>query len=89
MTLHVQLQTSETDKFLAHLYQAPKQYRLVSERPNKGNRATERLNARLSQATGRAGPGLQGRLPRLAAPGGAERKKVWQLPDGAEAGLGF
>jgi hypothetical protein len=37
-----QLQASEHDKFVAHLYQARKQYRLVCERPNKGNTAIER-----------------------------------------------
>ena len=37
-----QLQTSEHDKFVAHLHQARKQYRLVCERPNKGNKAIER-----------------------------------------------
>ena len=37
-----QLQSSEHDKFVAHLYQARKQYRLVCERPNKGNKAIER-----------------------------------------------
>lgn len=37
-----QLQASEADKFAAHLYQARKQYRLVCERPNKGNKAIER-----------------------------------------------
>jgi hypothetical protein len=40
--LLVQLQASETDKFVAHLYQARKQYRLVCERPNKGNKVIER-----------------------------------------------
>jgi hypothetical protein len=40
--LLAQLQTSEADKFVAHLYQARRQYRLVSERPNKGNKAIER-----------------------------------------------
>ena len=34
--------SSEADKFVAHLYQARKQYRLVCERPNKGNKAIER-----------------------------------------------
>ena len=37
-----QLQSSEHDKFVAHLYQARKQYRLVCERPNKVNKAIER-----------------------------------------------
>ena len=37
-----QLQASEHDKFVAHLYQARKKYRLVCERPNKGNKAIER-----------------------------------------------
>ena len=37
-----QLQASEHDKFVAHLYQARKHYRVVSERPNKGNKAIER-----------------------------------------------
>ena len=32
----------KADNFVAHLYQARKQYRLVSERPNKGNKAIER-----------------------------------------------
>jgi hypothetical protein len=44
-TLHkllAQLQSSEADKFVAHLYQARKQYRLVCERQNKGNKAIER-----------------------------------------------
>ena len=40
--LLAQLQSSEHDKFAAHLYQARKQYRLVCERPNKGNKAIER-----------------------------------------------
>ena len=40
--LLTQLQTSEHDKFVAHLHQARKQYRLVCERPNKGNKAIER-----------------------------------------------
>ena len=36
------LESSEADKFVAHLYLARKQYRLVGERPNKGNKAVER-----------------------------------------------
>ena len=40
--LLTQLQASEHDKFVAHLYQARKQYRLVCERPNKSNKAIER-----------------------------------------------
>jgi hypothetical protein len=36
------LESSEADKFVAHLYQARKQYRLICERPNKGNKAMER-----------------------------------------------
>ena len=40
--LLAQLQASEHDKFVAHLYQARKQYRLICERPNKGNKAVER-----------------------------------------------
>ena len=40
--LLAQLQSSEADKFAAHLYQARRQYRVVSERPNKGNKAIER-----------------------------------------------
>ena len=36
------LESSEADKFVAHLYQARKQYRQVCERPNKGNKAIER-----------------------------------------------
>ena len=33
---------SEADKFVAHLYQARRQYRRTCERPNKGNKAIER-----------------------------------------------
>ena len=40
--LLAQLQASETDKFVAQLYQARKQYRLVCARSNKGNKAIER-----------------------------------------------
>jgi hypothetical protein len=40
--LLAQLQATEHDKFVAHLYQARKQYRLVCERPNKGTKAVER-----------------------------------------------
>ena len=40
--LLAQLEASEHDKFVAHLYQARKQYRIVCERPNKGNKAIER-----------------------------------------------
>jgi hypothetical protein len=36
------LESGEAGKFVAHLYQARKQYRLVCERPNKGNKAVER-----------------------------------------------
>jgi hypothetical protein len=37
-----QLQASEADKFVGHLYHARRQYRPVCERPNKGNKAIER-----------------------------------------------
>jgi hypothetical protein len=36
------LESSEADKFVAHLYQARKNFRLTCERPNKGNKAIER-----------------------------------------------
>ena len=36
------LQAGEAEKFAAHLYQARRQYRRASERPNKGNKAIER-----------------------------------------------
>jgi hypothetical protein len=61
--LLAQLQASEADRFVAHLYQSRKQYRLVGERPNKGNRAVDREVILPS----RAEPGLQGRLPLLGA----------------------
>jgi hypothetical protein len=35
------LQSSEADKFVGHLYQPRKKYRLVCERPNKANKAIE------------------------------------------------
>ena len=37
-----QLQASEADKFVGHLYHARRYYPLVCERPNKGNKAIER-----------------------------------------------
>jgi hypothetical protein len=40
--LLAQLQANEAKKLVMHLYQARKQYRLVCERPNKGNTAIER-----------------------------------------------
>ena len=40
--LLAQLQASEAKKLVMHLYQARKQYRLVCERPNKGNKGVER-----------------------------------------------
>jgi hypothetical protein len=40
--LLAQLQASEAKKLVRHLYQARKQYRLLCERPNKGNTAIER-----------------------------------------------
>jgi hypothetical protein len=51
------LESSEADKFVAQLYQARKQYRLVCERPNKGNKAIEREHCKLSNGPE---PGLQG-----------------------------
>ena len=40
--LLAQLQASQAKKLIMHLYQARKQYRLVCERPNKGDTAIER-----------------------------------------------
>ena len=40
--LLAQLQANEAKKLVMHLYQSRKQYRLVCERPNKGNKAIER-----------------------------------------------
>ena len=39
--LLAQLQPSEHDKFVAHLYQSRKQYRLVCERPNTRDEALD------------------------------------------------
>jgi hypothetical protein len=36
------LESSEANKFVAPLFQAPRQYRLVCERPNKENKAVDR-----------------------------------------------
>ena len=36
------LESSEADKFAAHLYQSRRHYRRTCERPNKGNKAIER-----------------------------------------------
>jgi hypothetical protein len=43
------LESSEADKFVAHLCQARKQYRLVCERPNKGKQGDS--SGRSSQAS--------------------------------------
>jgi hypothetical protein len=59
------LESSEADKFVAHLYQARKQYRLVCERPNQGNKAIEAPDDR--KLPSRAEPRLQRRFPRLGA----------------------
>jgi hypothetical protein len=40
--LLAQLQASEHDKFAAHLYQARREFRHISERPGKRNKAVER-----------------------------------------------
>ena len=40
--LLAQLQASEADKFVAHLYQARRQFRHISERPGKGSKPQER-----------------------------------------------
>ena len=37
-----QLAASEHDRFAAHLYQARREFRHISERPGKGNKAIER-----------------------------------------------
>ena len=36
------LESNDADKFVSQLCQAQKQYRVVCERPNKGNKAIER-----------------------------------------------
>jgi hypothetical protein len=49
------LESSEADEFVAQLYQARKQYRLICERPNKGNKAIEReiiANSQVAQSLG-------------------------------------
>jgi len=40
--LVAQLQSSEHDQFAAHVYQSRREFRHVSERPNKGNKPIER-----------------------------------------------
>jgi uncharacterized protein YhaN len=40
--LLAQLQVSEHDKFVAHLYHSRREYRHVCERPDKGNKQIER-----------------------------------------------
>ncbi len=69
-----QLQASEHDKFVAHLYQARKQYRLVCERPKKGNKAIEReviSSYQVAQSLG-----IQRRLSRLGAPAADSRVRL-------------
>ena len=58
------LEAGEADKFAAHLYQSRRQYRRISERPNKGNKAIER---EISQATRSRRARIQRRLSRLGA----------------------
>jgi hypothetical protein len=59
------LESSEADKFVAHLFQARKQYRLVCERPNKGKQG-DRARSYLKLPSG-AELGIQRRLSRLGA----------------------
>ena len=49
------LESSEADKFVAHLYYARKQYRVVCERPNKGSKAIERTILSTYQVAQRLG----------------------------------
>jgi hypothetical protein len=67
------IESSDTDRFVAHLYQARKQYRLVCERPNKGNKAVEREILALPAG---AEPGLSRRLPGLGAPAAFSRSET-------------
>jgi hypothetical protein len=72
--LLAQLQASEADKFVAYLYQARRQYRLVCERPNKGHKAIDReviSSFQVAQSLG-----VQGRLPRLGALAADSRVKI-------------
>lgn len=47
--LLAQLQSSEADKFVAHPYQARKQYRIVCERPNTRQSSAMSLRASKSR----------------------------------------
>jgi hypothetical protein len=55
--LLAQLQSSEADKFVAHLYQARKQYQLVCERAEQGKQG-DRARGYLKLPS-RAEPGIQ------------------------------
>jgi hypothetical protein len=49
------LESSEADKFIAHLYQARKPLPVICERPNNGNKAIEReiiANFQVAQSLG-------------------------------------
>jgi hypothetical protein len=68
------LESSEADKFVAHLYQARKHCRLVCERRNKGNKAIEReiiASFQVAQSLG-----LYGRPPSVGAPAADSRLPV-------------
>jgi hypothetical protein len=41
------LESSEADRFVAHLYQARKHYRLICKRPNKGSKTIERNHRKI------------------------------------------
>jgi hypothetical protein len=47
--------SGEANKFVTHIFQARKHYRLICERPNKGNKAIEReiiANFQVAQSLG-------------------------------------
>jgi hypothetical protein len=74
---------AESDKFAAHLYQARRQYRRISERPNKGNKAIERevlSSYQIAQSLG-----FNGRLSRLGALAADSRVTMELTPTFPEA----
>ena len=65
--LLVLLQSSEADKFVAHLYLARRQYRIVCERPNRCDQATAALSGQRSDVGNRRTFLLNGSLRGLLA----------------------
>ena len=79
------IEIGETDKFAAIFYQARWQYRRISERPKRGNKATEReiiSSYQIAQSLG-----FNGDFPRVGALA-ADSRLTWERKEDRAAMIG-